>query len=413
MVVLKSFEIIITSFVSTNNMGESDQNGNEQYSVALSSAITSLPSINTPLTTTQIKSLHPVKLFTLSNSNAGSGVSTPSSTSLFVPYTSIEHTPQGNYFITTSPDGSLQLYDALRARSYKTIYSKKYGCANAMFTLRTATQSTPSSCVISSTISVSKDNISNNSLRFLDLNTNSFIRYFQGHTKQITSIVSSPSSTFGLDSFYSSSMDGTVRVWDSRLEKCFACLAGMGYNPVISIERSGTIMAIWNSSKSTIFLVPVSSFPTGIIGEIKIESTSNTHRFEKMVWADKGLIIMDAPGYDKIVVDTFKMKVVGILTGVTPFIISNDSDDVTRNGSTDVSPDGLWCISGSGDGSILAWDLSTLFNSPTFQKLTPVRIRDENLIDKKLVPRILAVNPKFGCIVTADTEIVMSIYDIK
>jgi COMPASS component SWD2 len=359
--------------------------------LSLSSTITSLPSITSPLSDTTLNSLHPVKLFTYSHSTA--------------PYTSITHNPQGSHFITTSPDGSLQLYDALRARQLKTTYSKKYGCSNATFTLHTATQSVPTSCVIASTIPASSDNITNNSLRFLDLNTNSFIRYFQAHSKQVTSIISSPSPIFGLDSFYSSSADGTVRAWDTRFDKCFACLSGMGNNPIITLDQSGTLMAIWNGSK--IFIIPIDSFPTGLIGEIEIE-INNQQRFEKLIWSSNNLLILDSPGNDKIVIDTIKLKIVSLLSGITPFAISPGSDDVLRNGSADITPDGKYCIAGSGDGSILAWDLEKCNSSKIVH---PIIIKNDLLIKKQIVPRILSVNPKLGCVVTGDTEIVISMYE--
>lgn len=377
--------------------------------ISLSSSVTSLPSIPAPLQKSDISTLHPVKLFTLSSST-NKGRSTP--------FTSISHNPQGTFFITTSPNGSLQLYDTLRARPFKTTYSKKYGCSNAIFTLRSATESTPTSCVISSSIPASSDSIANNALRFLDLNTNSFIRYFQSHTKQVTSLISSNSPVFGLDAFYSASADGTVRAWDSRSDKCYACLSQMGTNPIISLDQSGTILAIWNQQRSTISLVPLEKFPTGIIGEIYVDPQLCPKRVEKIVWGNDRLIVLDSPGSDKIVIDTLKLAIVGRLGGVVNFAVANESDDVARNGSLDITPDGRWCLAGSGDGSILAWDLTRITEfqmkprmGPEIQTIIPIRINNQELIEQQHVPRILVANPKLGCVITGDTEIVVNIYN--
>lgn len=329
----------------------------------------------------QVKNLTPVKLFP--------GKDTP--------FTSLAHNPQGTFFITTSPAGSLQLYDALRGRHSKTIYSKKYGCSNGTFLLKASQQSTPSSCVIASTIPASNNNKANNALRFLDLNTNSFIRYFTAHTAQVTSVVSSTSTYYGFDTFYSASRDGTIRVWDSRTETPNSTLAGMGRNPVISIDPSGSIMAIWNGSKRVVNLVQVDYFPNGLISSIPVDVNGDV---ECMKWAGN-LLIVDVPGRDKIVIDTLQHSVVSRLVGVTEFV--TDTDDVVRSGSLDITPDSKWCFGGSGDASILAWSLHDL--SP---KQRPIII--DSLVDKQAIPRIVVHNPKLACLVTADTEIVLNLY---
>lgn len=187
----------------------------------------------------------------------------------------------------------------------------------------------------------------------------------------------------------------------------------MGDNPIIALDRSGTILAVWNQNKSTVYLVPLESFPVGIIGQIKVENVASK-RIEKLVWADKGLLILDPPGYDKIVIDTIKQRVAGTLYGVTNFAVSSESEDVARSGSIDVTPDGCWCLSGSGDGSILAWNLDGLLKSEDrTPSLFPLRIRDDELLNRQIVPRILTINPKLGSVVTGDTEIVISLYDRK
>ena len=187
----------------------------------------------------------------------------------------------------------------------------------------------------------------------------------------------------------------------------------MGASPIIALDRSGTILAVWHQDKSTVYLVPLESFPIGVIGEIKVPKCPS-ERIEKLVWADKGLLILDPPGHDKIVIDTIKLNVTGTLSGVTPFAVFSQSDDATRSGSMDVTPDGYWCLSGSGDGSILAWNLSTFFNSGgRIPSVHPIRIGNNELVNRQVVPRILTVNPRLGTVVTGDTEIVISIYNKK
>lgn len=364
---------------------------NGSNTLILPSLVTSLPSITTPLTESNIKTLNPIKLFNASSSNTTT------------PLTSISHNPQGTYFVSTSPNGSLQLYDAIKGRHSKTIYSKKYGCSNASFTLRTATQSTPTSCLIASTIPTTQNDVANHAMRLLDLNTNSFIRYFQAHTRQVTSIISSPSPAFGLDSFYSASFDGSIRAWESRTEKCYACLGNMGSDPIISLSQSGTLMAIWTNDTRKLRIIPIESFPLGIIFEVYIPDIKG--RVEKILWAVDDMLILDTPGFEKAVIDSFNGKVIGTLRGLTKFVVTGE--EILRNGSSDVTQDGAWCFSGSGDGTILAWDMNKL---KSIGNVNPIILRNEELIAKQVVPRILNVNPKLGSVVTADTEIVVSLY---
>lgn len=367
----------------SNNVGS--------FNLNLPISISSLPSISTPLKESVINTLTPVKIFSASASSSTT------------PLTSISHNPQGTYFVSTSPNGSLQLYDSLKGRHVKTIYSKKYGCSNASFTLRTATQSTPTSCLIASTTPTTVEDVANHSMRLLDLNTNSFIRYFQAHTKQVSTIVSSPSPVFGLDSFYSASFDGSIRAWESRTEKCYACLGNMGSDPVISLDQSGTLMAIWTNDTKKLRIVPIESFPTGMIMEIYVPNTRS--RVEKIIWAKDGIIVLDTPGYDKIVVDSLTSKVLGTLRGVTEFAVTGEQ--ILRNSGADVTPDGAWCLSGSGDGTLLAWDMNKI---KTIRNLNPIILKNNELISKNFVPRIISVNPKLGSVITADTEIIVSLF---
>ena len=347
--------------------------------------------------------LHASKLFPSSSSSSGG----------LAPFTSITHTPHGTFFLTTSPDGTLHLYDSLRGRHAKAIYSKKYGCSNATFTLSSAAHTIPASCVIASTISTTANAVNNNALRLLDLNTNSFTRYFNGHSDQVLSTAASPSTAFGLDAFYTSAADGTIRAWDARSDKCYAAATGMGSMPILALDTSGTLMAVWNNDTKTLHILAVESFPTGIVKSIIVNNVVGT--VERVMWAYNGLVVLDVPGENKIVIDTIRAdtsavtSAISTLNGVVPFLV--EGEDVWRSGSAGITPDGKWCIAGSGDGALLAWDLtSNEKENEHGSGNVPVRIYDASLVEKNIVPRIVSVNPRLGSVVTGDTEIVISVY---
>lgn len=54
---------------------------------------------------------------------------------------------------------------------------------------------------------------------------NKFLRYFKGHTKQVVGLEMSPQD----DTFLSSALDDTVRLWDLRTPNCQACLFSVIY----------------------------------------------------------------------------------------------------------------------------------------------------------------------------------------
>jgi COMPASS component SWD2 len=56
----------------------------------------------------------------------------------------------------------------------------------------------------------------NDTIRYLSLHDNKYIRYFNGHKGRVTSIDTSPYD----DLFLSGSVDGTARLWDLRSTNC-------------------------------------------------------------------------------------------------------------------------------------------------------------------------------------------------
>lgn len=55
-----------------------------------------------------------------------------------------------------------------------------------------------------------------NTIRYLSLHDNKYLRYFLGHTKKVVSLCMSPLD----DMFLSGSLDKTIRLWDLRTNNC-------------------------------------------------------------------------------------------------------------------------------------------------------------------------------------------------
>lgn len=114
---------------------------------------------------------------------------------------SISFSNCGNYLLSLNLDSTLILFNIKLGTQIKLLNSFKYGINKSIFTH-------------------SKSNIIHNStklnhhLRYLSLHDNNYLRYFKGHSQQVTSLQLSPSD----DTFISAAIDDTVRLWDIRSE---------------------------------------------------------------------------------------------------------------------------------------------------------------------------------------------------
>jgi COMPASS component SWD2 len=108
-----------------------------------------------------------------------------------------------SFLCTSSDDESIRLYSLSSGKLHNTIYSKKYGCSNIRFTHR-------SNNILYCSTKVE------NSIRYMSLHDNKYLRYFKGHESLVVSMEMSPAD----DMFISAGLDNTVRIWDLRSPAC-------------------------------------------------------------------------------------------------------------------------------------------------------------------------------------------------
>jgi COMPASS component SWD2 len=106
---------------------------------------------------------------------------------------------------TDEPDESIQLFNVATAAQKKQVFCKKSGCDLVRFTHH------PSSLLV-----CSKNAAWDNSIRYLSMHDNRYLRYFKGHRERVTALSMSPLD----DSFLSASYDRTLRLWDLRTNVC-------------------------------------------------------------------------------------------------------------------------------------------------------------------------------------------------
>lgn len=312
--------------------------------------------------------------------------------------TSVNYDESGKFLITSGTDESLQLYDVPKGVHLKSIFSKKYGCHLAMFTHRSQSR-----CIFAST----KEN---HVIRLLNLKDNSFLQYFKGHTGQVINLVNSTSSTRA-DSFYSSSIDYTVKCWDTRVNT-FTSSLSLDSTPLIALDSSNSVMAVLEVGTNILRLIPLEKFPSGII---KVKDVTNilidystpdrSTLIPKSIkfTNDNKHIIITTSGSRHVILNAYTLRPLCYLTGQISFTERKYID----TGNLSVTPNGQFVVGGSGNGEILLWNIGSLADDVD----RPVDMVPQEVISnqvafkQQLVPRIVAVNPRFGMWTTADMDV--------
>ncbi|XP_021727548.1 protein ANTHESIS POMOTING FACTOR 1-like isoform X1 [Chenopodium quinoa] len=234
-----------------------------------------------------------------------------------------------SYLVTASDDESIRLYDVANATCLKTINSKKYGVELVCFT------SHPTTVIYSS------KNGWDESLRLLSLNDNKYLRYFKGHHDRVVSLSLCARNEF----FISGSLDRTVLLWDQRAEKCQGLLRVQG-RPATAYDDQGLVFSI--ASGGYIRLFDTRKYEKGPFEIYSVGgdfSDANVVKFSN----DGRLMLLTTTNGFIHVLDSFR----GTL--LCSFNVKPVSTSSTLEAS--FSPEGMFVISGSGDGSVYAWSV--------------------------------------------------------
>lgn len=234
-----------------------------------------------------------------------------------------------SYLVTASDDESIRLYDVANATCLKTINSKKYGVELVCFT------SHPTTVIYSS------KNGWDESLRLLSLNDNKYLRYFKGHHDRVVSLSLCARNEF----FISGSLDRTVLLWDQRAEKCQGLLRVQG-RPATAYDDQGLVFAI--ASGGYIRMFDTRKYEKGPFDIYSVGgdfSDANVIKFSN----DGRLMLLTTTNGFIHVLDSFR----GTL------LCSYNVKPVSINSTLEASfsPEGMFVISGSGDGSVYAWSV--------------------------------------------------------
>lgn len=194
---------------------------------------------------------------------------------------SIDFSPNGETLISCSEDDQIVIYDCEKGTQVRTVNSKKYGVDLIHFTHAKNT-------AIHSSTKV------DDTIRYLSLHDNKYIRYFPGHTKKVVSLCLSPVE----DTFLSGSMDKTLRLWDLRSPNCQGLMHLSG-RPVAAYDPEGLIFAAGVNSES-IKLYDLRSFdkvPIYFLGYITVIMTFAGYVTVKLTFVGYVTVKLTFAGY--------------------------------------------------------------------------------------------------------------------
>ncbi|XP_063713618.1 WD repeat-containing protein 82-B-like [Symsagittifera roscoffensis] len=245
---------------------------------------------------------------------------------------SIDFSEDGTTLISSSDDDSIQIYDVVKGVPGKTLFSKKYGVDIIRYTHQ-------ANCVIYSSNKI------DDTLRYLSVHDNKYIRYFAGHSKKVVTLCMSPVD----DTFLSGSLDKTIRLWDLRSTNCQG-LMNLPGRPVAAFDPEGLIFAAGINSEM-IKLYDLRSFDKGPFSTFRLQQDKACDWTGMKFSNDGKMILISTSGSIIRLVDAFQGNLLQTFTGFNN----------TRNAPLEASftPDAQFVLSGSSDGKLHAWSCET------------------------------------------------------
>ncbi|KAM4582925.1 WD repeat-containing protein 82-like [Fundulus diaphanus] len=241
----------------------------------------------------------------------------------------VDYSSNGENFVSSSNDDCILLFDIQEGKPVSSLYSKKYGVDLIRFTHGEAQNVVFSSNKLDDTI------------RYLSLTDNKFIRYFPGHAARVTALSMSPVD----ETFISSSLDKTIRIWDLRAPNCQGLTDPLG-KPVCSFDPDGLVFAAGVESQA-VKLYDTRAFDKGPFACFDVRLNRVCDWTGLKFSNDGKLILICTNGGAVRILNAFSGSVLHTFTGY------NNSKGVSLEAS--FTPDSQFVMIGSEDGRVHVW----------------------------------------------------------
>lgn len=326
---------------------------------------------------------------------------------------SLDFDDKGELLMTSETDESIQLYNVLDGTYNKSLFSKKYGVKHAKFTHKSTSiiyASTKENSMPFALYSGSEMLINPaDDIRYLATHDNSFLRYFKGHTGSVTCLTMNP----GSDTFVSSSLDNTIRIWDLNSVNPIGML-NINSPHLTAFDPSANVLAVASPAAQTILLYDIRKFDKEPFATFDLYPYAK-HDPTSRVWRtldfsnDGKSLLVGTGGNTHFVLDAFDGKLKhGLIrkSGGTRRLPlgkegadGEDDADGSHHTSGDVcfSPDGRYVLSGQQRNNVLVYDITGATQSGGNAPMCELESKSE--------VAAIRYNPRFNMFATADKEL--------
>ncbi|GAB5371646.1 hypothetical protein AAMO2058_001597800 [Amorphochlora amoebiformis] len=241
---------------------------------------------------------------------------------------SLDYSNDGEFLVTAANDDSMCLYSCEDATHIKTVKCKRFGVSLARFTHHSK-----------AVICASRRRATEESVRYLSLHDNRYLRFFGGHTEEVVQLSMCPVD----DTFMSGASDRTVRFWDLRDAKATAIFETKD-TPVLSYDPQGLIIAIC-TARNHLKLFDRRTLTKGPFSTFSVERNVWTH----MTFTPDGnyILMRNSEGYLNLY-DSFKGNLKRqFRSGMRPKRNFSGNRLLSTEFCPSISPDGKYLLCGN------------------------------------------------------------------
>lgn len=273
----------------------------------------------------------------------------------------------------------------------------------------------------SSDLTLIRPDFTSDTIRYLSTHDNTYLRYFEGHEKNVTCLALHP----GQDNFLSCSEDNTVRIWDAGTRHAYGKLFLNGAY-LAAWDPSGNVFAVASPTAQSILLYDFRNFDKEPFSTFDMlpyaqESQANTisKGWSKLEFSNDGKhLLLGTTGQGHYLLDAFDGNLKACLRrdrggvkrlGVgdqNPEHIDPHSSEYLQPSTGDCcfTPDGRYVISGTRRENVLVWD--------TLQSAAEKVLSPAHELNYKGDSAVMAFNPKYNMFATGDKEVVFWVPDM-